>query len=67
MLELKVEGMSCGHCVQAITRAVEGVDTAAKVDVDLPSQRVMIHTDAETSSVTAAIEEAGYEVVDLTA
>jgi copper chaperone len=67
MLELKVEGMSCGHCVQSVTKAVQGVDPAAKVDVDLTSQRVTIDSAAETSLVKAAIEEAGYEVVGLTA
>ena len=71
MLELKVEGMSCGHCVQSVTKAVQGVDpaakVAAKVDVDLKSQRVTIDSDAEASLVTAAIQEAGYEVVSLTA
>lgn len=67
MLELKVEGMSCGHCVQSVTKAVQGVHPAAKVVVDLQSQRVTIESDAEASSITAAIEEAGYEVVGLTA
>ena len=28
---LKVEGMTCGHCVAAVTQAVQAVDAAAEV------------------------------------
>ena len=32
---LHVSGMSCGHCVRAVTEAVRGVAPLAKVEVDL--------------------------------
>ena len=67
MLELKVEGMSCGHCVAAVTKAVQSIDPAAKVDIDLQSQRVAVESGAKPAAITAAIEEAGYAVVGVTA
>ena len=35
MLRYKVDKMSCGHCVRAVTEAVHGVDAAAEVNLDL--------------------------------
>src|SRR5690606_30227506 len=42
MYQLTVEDMSCGHCVGRVTKAVQGVDAAATVAIDLPSKRVRI-------------------------
>ena len=66
MIELTVEGMSCGHCVGRVTQAVQGIDPAAKVQVDLPSKRVTIDGAAGSGAglerMVAAIEAAGYPV-----
>ncbi|GIZ52050.1 heavy-metal-associated domain-containing protein [Noviherbaspirillum aridicola] len=63
MYELKVEGMSCGHCVAAVTRSLQEVDAAAKVDVDLAQQTVRVATAAPLEKVREAVEEAGYTVL----
>ncbi|MGV3742786.1 MAG: cation transporter, partial [Burkholderiaceae bacterium] len=47
MYELKVEGMSCGHCVKAVTGAVQGIDSAARVEIDLPSKTVRVESSAD--------------------
>lgn len=57
---LKVEGMTCGHCVAAVTRAVQAVDAAATVAVAPEMDRVEIHTSAAPATVTRAVAEAGY-------
>lgn len=62
MLRLKVEGMSCGHCVQAVTRAVKAVDPNAQVRVDLGTKAVEAETRADPSEVSRAIEAAGFTV-----
>ncbi|CAJ0792331.1 Copper chaperone CopZ [Ralstonia condita] len=62
MTTFSVEGMSCGHCVSAVTRAVQQVDTGATVQVDLSRQTVAVTTTASTDAVKAAIEQAGYPV-----
>lgn len=59
-LELKIDTMSCGHCVHAITQAVQTLDPGAKVQADLASKLVTVQTDKPREAVTAALEEAGY-------
>jgi copper chaperone len=63
MLTLQVKGMTCNHCVKAVTQAVMEVDPKAEVKVDLPSGRVEVTTSAQAPALAAAVTEAGYEVV----
>ena len=63
MIVLDVAGMTCGHCIAAVTRAVHTVDSGAEVKVDLATRRVEIESvTAHESALRAAIEEAGYAV-----
>lgn len=62
MLTLKVEGMSCGHCVRAVTEAVQEVAPGAGVRVDLNAGSVRVDGPASPEAVAHAIEEAGYRV-----
>jgi copper chaperone CopZ len=59
-----VPGMSCEHCVAAVTGEVTKVAGVSAVDVDLASKRVEVHgTDVDEAAVIAAIDEAGYDAV----
>lgn len=60
MIELSVKGMTCGHCVSAVTRAVKAVDPQASVQVDLEDRRVQIEGRRSADEVIQALEEAGY-------
>ena len=60
MLRYQIDDMSCGHCVQAITAAVKGVDPTAEVAVDLQTKSLEVATTAADSAVRDAIREAGY-------
>jgi copper chaperone len=57
-----VQGMTCAHCVRAVTEAVRRVDPAAKVAVDLPTGRVEVDTSAARARIAEAIREEGYTV-----
>ena len=59
-----VVGMTCGHCVSAVTEEVSQVPGVAAVDVDLASGGLTVTSDApvDATAVRAAVEEAGYEV-----
>ena len=62
MTKLKIEGMSCQHCVKAVNEAlteVEGVDRVVRVDLD--SGEAEVEGNADTAALIAAIEEEGYE------
>lgn len=63
MYELQVEGMTCGGCVNSVTRSVRAVDSNAKVDVDLKAKTVRIDTSVPLEKVSSAIVDAGYPVV----
>jgi copper ion binding protein len=59
-----VVGMTCGHCVAAVTEEVAALPGVTAVDVDLASGGLTVSGDApvDESAVRAAVEEAGYEV-----
>lgn len=59
-MEFQVNSMSCGHCVKAVTQAVQNVDPQAKVDVDLGSHTVRVETAREEKAIVSALTEAGY-------
>lgn len=62
MLRFQVDGMSCNHCVQAVTKAVRGVDAKAEVEVDLAAASVTVRGSDRRDDLAAAIEAAGYNV-----
>jgi len=63
-LVVDVSGMTCNHCVQSVTSAVEALDNVQSVDVDLEPQgnsRVTItHDGAELGDVASAVSAEGY-------
>ena len=66
MPTFEVNDMTCGHCVNAITKAVRSVDGEARVLVDLPTHRVQIETtESDASEFSHAIKGAGYTPVQL--
>ncbi|MFN5803434.1 MAG: heavy-metal-associated domain-containing protein [Burkholderiales bacterium] len=58
----KVSGMSCGHCVRAITQAIQALDPQAQVQVSLSEASVTVESSLTQAAIAAAIEEAGYAV-----
>ncbi|MFZ6647520.1 heavy-metal-associated domain-containing protein [Undibacterium sp. TJN25] len=62
MVVLQVEEMSCAHCVGVVTKAVLGVDSAARVNVDLAGKQVKVESQADAAEIAEAINEAGYPV-----
>ncbi|KAB0484582.1 copper chaperone [Pseudomonas reinekei] len=62
MQVFNVEGMSCGHCVRAITQAVQAKDPAASVRVDLAAREVGVESSLTEQQVIEAISEEGYGV-----
>ena len=63
MYQLQVENMSCGHCVGAVTKAVQAVDAAARVEIDLATKSVKIDSAASLAPLKSAIADAGYPVI----
>ncbi|CAI8882949.1 heavy-metal-associated domain-containing protein [Pseudomonas koreensis] len=62
MQVFNVQGMSCGHCVKAITNAVQAKDPAASVRVDLAAKEVGVESSLSAEQVIEVISEEGYPV-----
>jgi copper chaperone len=60
MYEFQIPSMSCGHCVKAVTAAVQAADPQAQVEVDLPQHKLQVHSQAPRDAVVAQLVEAGY-------
>ena len=63
-----VDGMTCGHCVAAVTQELNKLDGVSDVEITLGGQepsQVAIESDSELDQdlINAAISEAGYEMV----
>ena len=57
-----VTGMTCGHCVSAVTEEISALDGVESVDVELTSGSVTVTStdDLSLDDVRAAVDEAGY-------
>ncbi|CAO3426968.1 heavy-metal-associated domain-containing protein [Azospirillum doebereinerae] len=64
MQTVKVEGMTCGHCAQTVTKALEALPAVERALVDLKTGEVVVEGTAELGAIRKAIEDAGYEVRD---
>ena len=63
---LKVEGMSCMHCVNTVKKSVGSLSGVEKVEVDLAGKKVMVDFDRDKvklAEIKESIEQAGYEVL----
>ncbi|WP_217588689.1 copper chaperone CopZ [Lentibacillus saliphilus] len=62
---LKVEGMTCGHCKQAVEGTLKALNGVTDVKVDLASGEVTVKHDDSVSlkDMQSAIEDQGYDVV----
>ena len=61
---LKVEGMSCNHCVMAVKNNLGSVEGVESVEVDLSSgiAEVLLNTDIDDDLLKKAVQDAGYMV-----
>lgn len=62
-----VTGMTCGHCVSAVTEELSAIDGVEQVDVDLVAGgdspvTVTASRPVDRESIVAAVDEAGYRV-----
>jgi copper chaperone len=61
MTQLKITGMTCGHCRQAVTEALESVDGVETVRVDLERGSAEVEGNADLKALVTAVEEEGYQ------
>lgn len=59
-----VQGMTCGHCEKAITRALLQLDPQAVVKIDRAANQVEVDSTQARAALAQAITEEGYTVAD---
>jgi copper chaperone len=64
MPEITVKGMSCAHCVAAMTKAMESLPGVSRVQVDLGSGRVSYECAAPIprADLDRVVKAAGFEL-----
>ena len=64
-----VRGMTCGHCVSAVTEGVQGISGVSNVTIELVEGgdslvSVTCESALDVEAVRAAVDEAAYELVN---
>lgn len=64
---IKIEGMSCEHCIKRVENALEEIDGIKEVEVILEENKAIIEFDGQMEDKTLidAIDDAGYTVVSI--
>ena len=71
-LTLKIDGMTCGHCVSSVTEELTAVPGISHVEVtlaagDTSTATITTSAPVEKSALDAAVTEAGYTLVSVDA
>jgi len=64
-ITLKIEGMTCQHCVMAVKKAVDSISGVSSSDVEIGSAKISYdEKSADRKAFVSAIQTAGYKIVD---
>ncbi len=61
-MALRIEGMSCGHCVRAVEHALQGVPGVQVVSVEVGRAVVTSPEPVNDAQLREAIEQAGFDL-----
>jgi copper chaperone len=59
-IRLSIQGMSCGHCVAAVRRALADVPGVQVKEVGIGGATIEVPEPAPVDAIQAAVEDAGY-------
>lgn len=63
---ISIEGMSCGHCVSAVTDALNKLDGVKSVEVNLEGKNAVIEAEnVKDEDIKEAIENIGFDVLGI--
>ena len=63
MTTVKINGMSCQHCVASVTKAIQDVSGVSQVSVNLDKGEAIYEGDVSEQDVKDAIVKVGFEAV----
>lgn len=66
MITMEIKGMTCGHCVHAVTEALRSVPGVEEVlEVNLQTGKASLQGAADPAALVKAVEDEGYKAVVL--
>lgn len=65
MTTLKVDGMSCGKCVEFVAKALQSVAGVQSARVDLEKGRAEVEGNADVAALIQAVEDEGYSAREM--
>ena len=61
---MKIDGMSCQHCVAAVKKAVDAIDGVSSSNVEVGSATVGCdESKTNSDAISGAIQSAGYKII----
>ena len=64
-VEIKIEGMTCGHCAMSVTNELATIEGVSNVQVDHAAGKAVVESSGVSNEKLAeAVEEAGYKAVE---
>jgi len=63
---IKIEGMSCNHCVMAVKNALSEIVGVSSINVELENKKAIVEgKNLSDENLKEAIEDAGYDVISI--
>jgi copper chaperone len=63
-MDLRIENMTCGGCAKSVTKAIQSLDSAAKIETNPAARSVKVETTATPSEILQVLEDAGYPATE---
>lgn len=64
MQQFDLKGLTCGHCVRAVTEAIKRLDENAEVDINLATGRMTVVSELPPTEIIKAVFAEGYEAYE---
>lgn len=59
-MRLHIANMACGGCAKSVTKAIQSVDSAAKVEASQETRTIHVTSNASVGELISVLKEAGY-------
>ena len=63
--KILIEGMSCKNCVAHVTEALEELNDATGIEVNLEGKYAVVETNESDDSIKEKVEDMGYDVIKI--
>lgn len=65
MQHFDLKGLTCGHCVRAVTEAIKQLDENADVDINLAAGKMTVVSELPATEIVKAVFAEGYEAYEV--